>query len=247
MNRALQESLVPPPLPDLPGVRVGVSYQAAGMGEVGGDFYDAWPTGADSFAVVIGDVQGKGPLAAAVTALARHTVRATSAYDPSPANVLRMLNRALLDSELKRFCTAVYIHGERAGAETRLAVGLAGHAPPIVLPIIGDVFPVGSPGTLLGVYPTIHVDIAHFVLTPGDMVVMWTDGVTDGRGGPGAVGEAQIGQIVRSAAGDGDPQAVTDAIARAVPGFEEGSLVDDVAVVALTATAAETASRRGAA
>ena len=247
MNRALQESLVPPALPELPGVRVGVSYQAAGTVDIGGDFYDAWPTGANSFAVVIGDVQGKGPLAAAVTALARHTLRATSAYDPGPANALRMLNRALLDSALKRFCTAVYMHGERVGAELRLSVGLAGHAPPIVLPLTGDVYRVGRPGTLLGVYPVIDVDIATFVLTPGDMVVMWTDGVTDSRGGAGALGDARIGQIVSSAAGAGDPQAVTDAIARAVPGFDEGSLVDDVAVVALTATAAEAASRRGAA
>jgi sigma-B regulation protein RsbU (phosphoserine phosphatase) len=247
MNRALQESLVPPALPELPGARVGVSYQAAGTVDVGGDFYDAWPTGGESFAVVIGDVQGKGPLAAAVTALARHTLRATSAYDPGPANALRMLNRALLDSGLGRFCTAVYIHAERVGGELRLSVGLAGHAPPIVLPGTGDVFRIGHPGTLLGVYPTIHVDVETCVLVPGDMVVMWTDGVTDNRGGAGAVGESQIGQIVRSVAGDGDPQAVTDAIARAVPGFDEGYLVDDVAVVALTATATETASRRGAA
>lgn len=245
LNHSLQESLMPPALPDLPGVRIGVCYQAAGTVDVGGDFYDAWATGDRSFAAVIGDVQGKGPLAAAVTALARHTLRATSAYDPSPGNVFRMLNRALLDSELGRFCTAVYVHAEVVSSGLQLSVGLAGHAAPMLLSG-GEVARVGSPGTLLGVYPTVSIEIAECTLAPDDLLVMWTDGVTDPRGGDLPVGEAQIGRILRDVS-DRDPQHVTESIARAVPGFDAGELVDDVAVLALTAVAAGEISQAGAA
>lgn len=243
-SRALQESLIPPAPPDLPGVRIGVSFQAAGTVDIGGDFYDAWSTGDGSFAVVIGDVQGKGPAAAAVTALARHTLRATSVYDPAPGNVLRMLNRALLDSGLGRFCTAVYIHAELASSGVRLAVGLAGHAAPMVLRD-GVVSRVGSPGTLLGVYPTVRINIVECTLEPSDLLVMWTDGVTDPRGGESAVGEPQIAGLVRDAA-DRDPQRLTELIARAVPGFDDGQLLDDVAVLAIAA-GADMVSQRGAA
>lgn len=245
LNRSLQESLVPPTLPELPGVRIGVSYQAAGTVDIGGDFYDAWATGDRSFAVVIGDVQGKGPLAAAVTALARHTLRATSAYDPSPGNVFRMLNRALLDSQLGRFCTAVYIHAEVESSGLALSVGLAGHAAPMMLRN-GTVSRIGSPGTLLGVYPTVRIDIAECTLEPDDLLVMWTDGVTDPRGGEAPMEESQIGQILEDAL-DLHPQSVTESIARAVPGFDEGLLVDDVAVLALTAVDAGEVSQAGAA
>lgn len=246
-NRSLQASLIPSALPQLAGVQIGVSYQAAGTGEVGGDFYDAWKTGDESFAVVIGDVQGKGPQAAAVTALARNTARAVSMYDPSPANVLRMLNRALLESGIGRFCTAVYIHAERDAAGLLMRVGLAGHAPPMLLRDGGQVTRIGAPGTLLGVFPAIRLEVSECRLGPGDMAVMWTDGVTDSRAGEGRVDESDIGDIVRAAAVASGAQGVSAAVARAVPGFADGGLVDDVAVVALAATQPAEVAERGAA
>ncbi len=95
--RTLQESLLPPLLPELPGVDIGARFHAAGQGyEVGGDFYDVFEIGGGSFGVAIGDVCGKGPDAAAVTALARYTLRATALTEPSPAQVLRTLNEAIL-------------------------------------------------------------------------------------------------------------------------------------------------------
>ena len=77
--RTLQRSLLPPALPHVPGVQLAARYHAAGEGnEVGGDFYDCFPTGDGAWALVIGDVCGKGAEAAAVTALARYTVRASA-------------------------------------------------------------------------------------------------------------------------------------------------------------------------
>ena len=94
--RTLQQSLLPPVLPDVPGLQLAARYLAAGEGEVGGDFYDCFPTRGGDWALVIGDVCGKGPEAAAVTALARYTVRASATlHSDRPEVVLQDLNDAI--------------------------------------------------------------------------------------------------------------------------------------------------------
>jgi PAS domain S-box-containing protein len=95
--QTLQRSLLPPTLPEVPGIEVAARYLPAGNGnEVGGDFYDCFPTREGEWVVVMGDVSGKGAEAAAITALARHTIRAAVVHEPEPAAVLRALNDALL-------------------------------------------------------------------------------------------------------------------------------------------------------
>src|SRR5207248_11443603 len=90
--RTLQESLLPPKLPEIPGVEVAARYEAAGLGtEVGGDFYDLFETDGE-WGVVMGDVCGKGPEAAAVTGLARYTIRAAAMRERSPSRILGILN-----------------------------------------------------------------------------------------------------------------------------------------------------------
>src|SRR5439155_23471108 len=110
--RKLQESLLPPSLPEIPGLQVAVRYQAAGEGtEVGGDFYDVFATGDGAWAAVIGDVCGKGAEAAGLTGLARHTIRAVAMQERSPAAILGRLNEAMLDDD-DRFCTVCYVRFE---------------------------------------------------------------------------------------------------------------------------------------
>src|SRR5206468_1822702 len=115
--RTLQESLLPPMLPELPGLDLAARFRAAGNGlEVGGDFYDLFETGASTWAVAIGDVCGKGSEAAAITALARYTVRAAAMRQDAPSQILSLLNEALLRQRTdRRFCTVLYGRLERNG------------------------------------------------------------------------------------------------------------------------------------
>jgi Stage II sporulation protein E (SpoIIE)/GAF domain len=110
--RTLQRSLLPTELPEIPGVELAARYVAAGEGnEVGGDFYDCFPTRDGEWALVIGDVCGKGAEAAVITALARYTLRASAMlHSDHPAIVLGELNRAILrQSNDQRFCTVLYV------------------------------------------------------------------------------------------------------------------------------------------
>ena len=151
--RTLQSSLLPSELPDIPGAEIAARYLAAGDGnEVGGDFYDCFATGAGDWALVIGDVCGKGAEAAALTALARYTLRAAALHTRRPRAVLEQLNTALLRDRLDyRFCTVLYVsltpHADRLTA----CVTAGGHPLPIVIRASGELETVGTPGSLLGI------------------------------------------------------------------------------------------------
>jgi Stage II sporulation protein E (SpoIIE)/GAF domain len=111
MAQTLQESLLPPRLPEIPGLRVAARYTAGGTGaEVLGDFYDVFPSVRGSWGMVVGDVCGKGVAAAKSTALARYTLRAEAHRETRPAVILAALNQALLDwlTDDPRFLTAIY-------------------------------------------------------------------------------------------------------------------------------------------
>ena len=96
MAKALQASLLPPHPPSIPGIEVAARYRAAaGEGEVGGDFFDVFPLGDTTWALAVGDVSGRGPRAAALTALARYTIRAAGIRSTTPADVLRVLNEVV--------------------------------------------------------------------------------------------------------------------------------------------------------
>src|SRR4051812_28882863 len=182
--RTLQESLLPPMLPELPGLDLAARFRAAGEGlEVGGDFYDLFETGDSGWAVAIGDVCGKGSEAAAITALARYTVRAAAMRQDGPSQILGLLNEALLRQRTdKRFCTVLYGRLDRNGVGHRFEFASGGHPLPLVLRAAGSSAAggeVGAPGTLLGIVadPSLSDEQVH--LGPGDALVLYTDGVTD--------------------------------------------------------------------
>jgi serine phosphatase RsbU (regulator of sigma subunit)/PAS domain-containing protein len=190
--RTLQESLLPPELPQPPGLEVAARFRAAGEGyEVGGDFYDVFDTGSDRWAAVIGDVCGKGPEAAAVTALARYTLRATAMTEDVPSRILATLNEAMLRQRTdRRFSTVLYAcldrRGRGGGTCVRFASG--GHPLPLLLRAHGKASEVGTPGTLLGIVSDPELTDDSIDLQPGDAVVLYTDGVTD-AGAPELVHE----------------------------------------------------------
>jgi GAF domain-containing protein len=181
--RTLQESLLPPELPQPPGLDVAARFRAAGEGyEVGGDFYDLFDTGGSRWAAVIGDVCGKGPEAAAITALARYTLRAAAMLDDVPSRILATLNEAMLrQRDDRRFSTALYatIDELRNGDGARIRFASGGHPLPLVLRAGGDAAEVGTPGTLLGIVHDPELTNEEIRLRPGDAIVLYTDGVTD--------------------------------------------------------------------
>ena len=176
----LQASLLPAKLPDIPGVDIAVRYWATGEGTVvGGDFYDVFEVDDGHWAVVIGDVCGTGPAAAALTGLARHTIRASAWHGADHESVLRNVNNAVLRSGQVTFCTAVYgtLAHTRGGSSFEMASG--GHPLPIIRRAGGGTEMVGEPGTLLGAFPDSRSVTVTAQLAPGDTMLLYTDGVTD--------------------------------------------------------------------
>lgn len=176
----LQRSLLPTTLPKIPRLDIAVRYWAAGdANEVGGDFYDIFALDTDDqWAIVIGDVCGTGPAAAALTGLARHTIRASAWHGDTPTEVLTTLNRAIQRSATGSFLTATYAVVTNDGPATHLTIAIGGHPLPILVRDDAGTA-IGKPGTLLGVLDTIDITVTTESLEDGDVVVFYTDGATD--------------------------------------------------------------------
>ena len=231
--RTLQHSLLPRELPDIPGVDIAARYVAAGDGnEVGGDFYDCFATGAGDWALVIGDVCGKGAEAAALTSLARYTLRAAALHTRRPSAVLEQLNEALLREGLDyRFCTVVYVSLTPRADRVTTDITSGGHPLPLVLRAGGDVETAGSPGSLLGIVAVPHLAEERVELYPGDSLVLYTDGVTEADR---AAGPERLAGLLGRCAG-AVPAAIAATVERDALRANGGSARDDVAVVVVRA------------
>ena len=165
--QTLQRALLPPHLPQIAGLELAAGYRAAGEGnEVGGDFYDVFQQGDGSWVLVVGDVCGKGPQAAAVTALARYTLRAHAVAGLRPSYMLARLNDALLRQRAPGFVTVALARLDlhERGATVELAT--AGHPLPIVARD-GTAGPVGDVGTPLGIIEQPDLPEVSLELVPG--------------------------------------------------------------------------------
>ena len=232
--RTLQESLLPPELPDVAGAEVAATFHPAGEAiEVGGDFYDVFDT-SHGWSVVMGDVCGKGADAAAVTALARYTLRTLGIQETSPAEVLRKLNDALLRQRTdRRFCTVAYASLQvNGGGSADVCLSTGGHPLPYVLRADGSVEAVGEPGTLLGVLPDVRLSDTSVQLSKGDVMVLYTDGVTEARGPRGMLGADQLAAVLATCAGL-DAKSVAARIESAALEIQEGNPRDDIAILAV--------------
>ena len=179
--RTLQESLLPPHLPAVRGFELAARFRPAGAGiQVGGDFYDIFETGPDQWALAVGDVCGKGAEAAALTALTRYTVRAAAMYEQDAGGVLAVLNEALLRQRGDyRFTTLVYCVLDLSGERPLLRVACGGHPQPLRLRADGTAETVGKVGPLLGVLHEAEFAEHQVELDPGDVLALYTDGLTD--------------------------------------------------------------------
>lgn len=241
----LQDSLLPAALPPIEGLRAAARYHPAGDGlKIGGDFYDVFPLDGGEWAVVLGDVSGKGAEAAAVTALIRYTIRALAVLHRSPRQVLAAVNEALLrQSGEEQFCTVVLavVRPRPGGTDVRICLG--GHHQPLLVRSDGVVEAVGCHGTLLGLFeePELHEADAH--LEPGDSLCLFTDGLVEARKGDDQFGTERVAGILRSLHAE-PAAAVVDALEQEARGFRGGDLTDDLAVVVLQVPGVPAAHQR---
>ena len=232
---ALQQSLLPPDLPAIEGLEIGAHYHA-GTELVGGDFYDVFALAEDTWGIVLGDVCGSGPEAASQTALTRHTVRTAAMFDTDPATVLRTLNRALLRSNTTRFTTAAFAglsrHPDRDGFLIRIASG--GHPPALICRGDGTVEECSAMGPLLGVtdFAVDALQVAQYELARGDMLVLYTDGLTEARNAGVLFGVEGV-EAMLTRRKTMSPERLANALVEAAVDHAAGPLTDDVAVVIL--------------
>jgi PAS domain S-box-containing protein len=236
----LQRSLLPPHLPEIPGVEVGAEYLPVGeANEVGGDFYDLINTVEDGWVCAIGDVRGKGAEAASVTALARYTIRAVTMKDDRPSEVLSALNEAMLRQLSEdRFCTAACIRLEPDDGSPGVGIDVscAGHPAPLLVRPDGPVEEVGPPGKVLGVFDDAELRDGSLRFMPGEALVLYTDGVTEARSPAGDFfGEERLRRLLRSCSGL-DAAGIAARVKNVVLDFQEGYPRDDLAVLVLRAT-----------
>jgi sigma-B regulation protein RsbU (phosphoserine phosphatase) len=235
----LQQSLLPPALPVVPGLDTAAHYHVASADEVGGDFYDLFPLSQDRWGVFLGDVCGKGAHAAAVTSLIRYTLRTAAVYDASPPAVLGTLNAALHQRYVRddrSFCTAIFGVLTPDGGDFTLALANGGHAAPLLMRADGSAGHVSVPaGPLIGVWDDAAFTFTTIRLTAGDTLLLFTDGLTDARtgtpGGTGRYGEEALHVFARDLA-PATAAAAIGAIA-ALLGDLAGGLDDDTAILAL--------------
>ena len=237
--QTLQRSLLPPHLPDIPGLELAQRYHSMGDVEVGGDFFDVFPASDGRWGVVMGDVCGKGVGAAALTALARYTVRA-GAIEGEPAGVLRLLNRAILDADVgERFCTLAHAKVEAIGGQVQVVLACGGHPLPLLLTAAGEVRSVGTPGTAIGLFEDIEVTEVDLLLAPGDALALYTDGFTEARSPDGAFDPDLLARALSGAVGL-DAEGIAEVLDREVLAFEAGRQRDDMALLVLRVPPAAT-------
>ena len=237
LAEALARALLPPRLPQPRGLAVASAYRVGGDGmAVGGDFYDLFPVGG-AWDAVIGDVRGKGAEAAAVTGLARYTLRAAAIEHDRPSEVLRVLNEVLLrEDDAALFLTASHarIRPGRDGAVVTLAN--AGHPLPMLVRPDATVTPVGEPGSLSGVLDEPDLIDTEVLLRPGETLVFYTDGVTEARRSGVEFGEDGLVAVLAASARL-TVSGMVSAVENAVLAHRESAGGDDLAVLALRATA----------
>lgn len=228
----LQRSLLPGRLPEIPELDVAARYVPSGEGSrVGGDFYDLFPIEPGTWGAVVGDVCGKGPEAAAMTAQARHLIRAHARIGRGPAEILRNLNAAMLEDR-RPFLTAAAMRLSASADAVEGVVCLGGHMPPLALRADGSVEPLGRPGTLIGVleHPNLHE--APFALAPGDALLLFTDGVTEARRDGVQLGPDGLADVLAGCAGL-DAEAIAACVIAAVGDRDGARGADDIVVLVI--------------
>jgi sigma-B regulation protein RsbU (phosphoserine phosphatase) len=233
LAQTLQQSFIPPTHPRIPGLQVAAAYRPAGDGtEIGGDFYDVFEIAPDDWCVVIGDVCGKGVGAALVASLARYTVRAAAVRQSEPSAALATLNEVLLHHETERFCTLNVLRLRHESEHWTATVSSGGHPLPFLIRPPAAPVTFGQPGPLVGVLDWPRFSNTTVKLEPGDLIVVYTDGVTEARDQNGDLyGDDRL--VASLAAGRLSAPALVEGLLDEVMQFQSQQPRDDIAVVVI--------------
>jgi serine phosphatase RsbU (regulator of sigma subunit)/PAS domain-containing protein len=229
----LQASLLPARLPDVPGLDFAAAYVGATASqEISGDFYDVFRY-RDGWAIAIGDVCGKGQDAAAVTAAARHSIRALASVHTAPADVLAAANEVLLAGDYgERFVTVKLAFLQPRGRRLGVRLASAGHPGPAVVRADGRVESLEGDGLPLGLFEDAQPSPAELELRQGDLLFFYTDGVTEARSADLEFFEDRLIDELAAGAGRSASETVR-AVQELVTEFSQGELRDDLTIVAV--------------
>lgn len=226
----LQQSLLPEPLPAVPGWEIAALYRPAGgeqRVDVGGDFYEVFSAERDWFAI-IGDVTGKGIAAAALTSLLRHGSRFASANNRSPAAILSQLDEALRSRSRSSLCTALCMRLH----DDHVVISSAGHPHALHISADGAVREAPVPGPLLGAFANAAWPEERLDVAPGEMLLVYTDGVTETPGPDDRFGLSRLKSLVAEQP-RATPRELLDRLDATLERFRRGSRGDDIAALAL--------------
>ncbi|MEU8301805.1 SpoIIE family protein phosphatase [Micromonospora sp. NPDC048909] len=238
----LQRSLLPAVLQTPPGLESAAYYRMASTDEVGGDFYDLFPLDDGRWGFFLGDVSGKGVEAAAVTALARYTLRAATVYNPDPAAALHNLNTVLWQEyrEDARYCTVVFgiLTPTPAVGGFTAVIASGGHPEPLLLRADGSAHYQRTKGRIVGAFPTSRYTNTSVVANPGDTLLLYSDGLTEARPANSETADGRYGTTALARfASHLAPTNAADAIAAVIDLLDTfgTGLTDDTAVMAISA------------
>ncbi|MGS2646725.1 SpoIIE family protein phosphatase [Streptosporangium sp. LJ11] len=235
--RTLQDSLLPPMMPTVPGLQAAATYiPATGEVDVTGDFYDLFLASGSRWCAVLGDVCGHGVEAAQITALARYTLRADAPRHISPSRVLEQLNRALLAQRIRdgRFLTVVCAIFRPDGDGFTGMLSTAGHPSALLRRADGSVESLRTPGVVLGIMEETRLGNIRFDLRPGDTLVLYSDGVTEAHPPrqQDLFGDERLITLLAECR-DLDAGDIVRRIGDATIAHSRGRMTDDMAILAL--------------
>jgi serine phosphatase RsbU (regulator of sigma subunit)/PAS domain-containing protein len=231
--QALQGSLLPRVLKPIPGVEIAAAHMPPTLGrEVGGDFYDVYPT-PEGWGIAIGDVVGKGQDAAAVTAAARHAIRVLAHWNADPAQVLRGVNEIMLAEAFGgRFVTADAAHLSWQDGRLRVALGSAGHPSPVRIMPDGRAQLIEGGGEPLGIFADGEAKVEELDLATGEVLFFCTDGLAGARSPEFEYFGERLADSLAGLSGR-SPADIIAEMQRLLVEFCGGVLLDDVTMLAL--------------
>lgn len=218
--RTLQQSLLPPVLPTVPGLDIGAVYRPGSEAHgIGGDFYDVVPTGRGSWLVAVGDVCGKGVEAAALTGTVRYALRTAAVLAESPADMLRAVNETVLREEWQdRFATLLVAEVFPAESPVRVVLAGGGHPPAVLRRASGELVRPAVGGSLVGALERAEFAQHAVTMEPGDCLALYTDGVTEAGQAPDLFGDERLDAVLASAPA-GSAQQVARSVVEAVDDY----------------------------
>lgn len=216
----IQRQILPKGAPQVPG------YQLAGWNrparQVGGDYYDMFPTRGGRIGLVVGDVSGKGIPAALMVSTLHSALRLLLDQTGIGPPLLEKLNKHILESSMPNKFITMFL-AELDPASGRLLFVNAGHNPALLLRVDGQVEELGSSGVPLGLLPGSRYQAREVTIEPGDLLCIYSDGITEAESvAEEEYGMERLSDVLRAHRSDPGPQAVLDAIRESVEELTRG-------------------------